>query len=221
MTKRIYVPTTGASDWQRFLAHPDKHWKDGYSAKAVADRWESVSGLPVEIEHQFKSAHLDPCELLLAIPEFKTPLPGGDRASQTDVFALVRTNRGVFACSIEAKVEESFGPTLGEWMKSPSPGKLERIAYLCQTLGLPANPPTELRYQLLHRTASALIEANRFGCAGAAMLVHSFSADRAWLADFQTFAKELGATAAPDEPAFINAPGRMPLLIGWACGPTA
>ena len=219
MVTRIYLPSTGASEWRRLLADPEKHWRHGYSAKAAADRWEAADGLPVEIERQFVAAQLGPCELLLALPEFKTPLPGGGRASQTDVFTLVSTNRGVFACGIEAKVAESFGPTVEDWLKDTSPGKIERLAFLCRLLGLPDSPPLTLRYQLLHRTAAALIEAKRFGCAGAAMLVHSFSKDRMWFADFKAFATALGATVALDAPALIAAPNGLPLLLGWACGP--
>lgn len=169
---RILVPSAGPSDWRRLLADPEKHWRDGYSAKAAAERWEASTGLPPEIGSLFEAVGLGPSELLLAVPEWKTPLPGGERESQTDVFALVHAPRGVFACAVEAKVIEPFGPTVAEWLAGASAGKLERLAYLCDLLGLPNPPAGELRYQLFHRTAVALIEAERFGCAGAAMIVH-------------------------------------------------
>ena len=78
--------------------------------------------------------------------------------------------------------------------------------------------PGALRYQLLHRAAAALIEAERFGCAGAAMIVHSFSPQHAWLSDFQAFAAALGVKAAPELPAIVRPPGGRPLLLGWAGG---
>lgn len=34
--KRIYVPTEGPGDWRRLLAKPDLHWREGFSAKALA-----------------------------------------------------------------------------------------------------------------------------------------------------------------------------------------
>jgi hypothetical protein len=220
MTSKIHLPSTGPADWRRLLADPEKHWKEGYSAKCVAERWESADGLPEEIARQFQALGLAPVELLLAIPELKTPLPGGERQSQTDVFALVRTARGVFACGVEAKVAESFGPTVAEWLTEASPGKLERLKYVCDLLGLPNPPLSALRYQLLHRTAAALIEADRFGSAGAAMLVHSFCSQQTGLADFQAFATALGGAAAPDQPRFANPSGRVPLMLAWASGPS-
>lgn len=219
MTSRILVPTTGPADWRRMLAQPETHWKDGYSAKAAAERWEASGGWPPEIARQFELAGWGPTELLIAVPEWKTPLPGGERASQTDVLTLVRTNIGVVACGVEAKVAESFDKTIGEWSVSPSIGKQERLAYLCGLLGVANPPPSELRYQLFHRTAAALIEAKRFGCVGAATIVHSFSAEKMWLDDFQAFASALGAAVGPDAPAVVRPCDGMPLLLGWACGP--
>jgi hypothetical protein len=45
-----------------------------------------------------------------------------------------------------------------------------------------------VRYQLLHRTASAVIEAERFGARHAVMLVHSFTEENLWFDDFAEFA---------------------------------
>ena len=41
------------------------------------------------------------------------------------------------------------------------------------------------KYQLLHRTASAIIEAERFNANHALMLVHSFSLANEWYGDFE------------------------------------
>jgi hypothetical protein len=64
---------------------------------------------------------------LLAVPEFKVPLPGGARASQNDLFVLGRSSPGLVSIMIEGKVKESFGPTLDEWRHEGSPGKKERL----------------------------------------------------------------------------------------------
>jgi len=82
---KILIPSPGPDAWQKFLAEPDKQWRSGYSAKTLACCWEDCNGLPQEIGELFSSEfeHELP-ELLLAIPEHKVPLPGGDRASQID-----------------------------------------------------------------------------------------------------------------------------------------
>src|SRR5258705_6359643 len=107
MASKIYIPTTGASDWRRLLADPEKHWKGGYSAISVAERWERSNGLPVEIAKQFDAVSLGPTELLLAIPEWKTRLDGGDPPSDRRYFlsstkVFSRTRRGDLDCSTGA-----------------------------------------------------------------------------------------------------------------------
>ncbi|MEZ6022894.1 MAG: hypothetical protein R3C16_05655 [Hyphomonadaceae bacterium] len=215
MSAKIFVPTAGATDWRRLLAKPETQWRDGFSAKCAAERWEASAGWPPEVARQFELAGWGPTEALVAFPEWKTPLPGGDRASQTDIFALVRARIGVVACGVEAKVSESFDRTIAEWSLDASPGKRERLAFLCKLLGLEDPPPATLRYQLFHRTGAALIEAQRFGCAGAAMIVHSFSAEKMWFDDFQSFAAALGVAVTPEAPAVATV-GGVPLLLGWA-----
>ncbi len=59
-------------------------------------------------------------------------------------------------------------------------------------MGLNEPVPGAIRYQLLHRAASAIIEAKRFGAPHAIMLVHSFSQTHEWFADYAAFAKLLG-----------------------------
>lgn len=85
------------------------------------------------------------------------------------------------------KVHESFGPRLEEWLRDASNGKQRRLAFLRSTLGIEEELPGSIRYQLLHRTASPLIEATRIGARYAAMIVHSFSDEDAWLEDYRAF----------------------------------
>jgi hypothetical protein len=151
--RRIYVPSSGPAAWQSFLAKPDIHWRTGYSAKTLALCWEEALGLPVEIDRMFGGG----AELLLALPEHKVPLKGGQRDSQNDVFALVRSDGQTSAAMIEGKVDEPFGPTVDEWLWVQSDGKALRMRHLCDVLGFSAMPAGNIRYQLMHRTASALI----------------------------------------------------------------
>jgi len=141
MNGKVMIPTQGADDWRRFLAKPDLHWATGYSARTLAHAWEAYPGLPPEIAALTEAA-FGPGELLFAIPEHKTPLPGGHRESQSDVFALVRHSDGLATYTIEGKVDEPFGPTVGEWLVEPSPGKTERLAYIAGLLGIEEVPPT-------------------------------------------------------------------------------
>lgn len=213
----ILVPTAGADDRRRFLAEPEKQWRRGYSAMAAALSWEAAKGVPTEISEIFG----ENVELLLAIPEHKVALPGGRRESQCDVFALVRAGNETTALAVEAKVNERFGPTVGEWMVGASHGKVERLGFICDQLGLAGKPPDSVRYQLLHRTAAAVLEARRFKTDRAAMIVQSFSQDHRWFEGFEEFASLFGIRARRGEPLICRLPSGMPLTLGWAVGSEA
>jgi hypothetical protein len=156
-------------------------------------------------------------ELLFATPEHKVPLPRG-RDSQSDLFALIRVGDEIVSATIEGKVNESFDKLVSEWLVGASAGKLERLDYLCTLLGLDSATVGQLRYQLLHRTASAIIEARRFKTDRAAMVVHSFSPTRLWFDDFARFVAAMGGKAKPDTPCAVQLPDGMTLMLGWASG---
>lgn len=186
----------------------------GYSARTLAHCWEQSDGLPAEIAALFPQGP----ELLLAVPEYKVPLPGGARESQNDLFALVRHNHTTCAMMVEGKVNEPFGPTIGDWFRAPSPGKMTRMQHLCEVLGFDKTPAEHVRYQLLHRAASALIEAERFRTDEAAMIVHSFSPTSMWFQDFAAFAALFDIEAKKGEPAEATLSNGKKLRIGWAQG---
>lgn len=218
---RIYLPSPGPDAWKQFLAEPDKQWRKGYSARTLAHAWEAADGLPPEIAELFAGSAgfrgKEP-ELLLAIPERKVALPGGQRESQNDVFALVRVGDRTVSVAVEGKVNEPFGPTVGDWLRDASRGKQERMAFLCSSLGISDPPPADIQYQLLHRTASAVIEAGRFKADAAAMIVHSFSPERMWFDAFERFVGLYGRTADPGGLVEVTLPIGKPLFLGWACG---
>jgi hypothetical protein len=211
MKNPIYLPSNGPESWRALLGDPVKHWRDGYSAKSAAESWEFAAGLPTEIASILEAAGLNDLELLLAFPEWKTPLPARGGDSQTDIMAMVKTDQGVFMIGVEAKVDESFDKTVDNWLVNASDGKHQRLNYLKSRLGL-EDEIGHLRYQLLHRTVAAMIEAERFGCAGAAMIVQSFSPTNSWKEDFEAFVDAIGL-----KPGQIGRlPSGDPLLLAWA-----
>jgi len=214
---KVYVPTTGPADWQPLLAEPEKHWKPGYSAYALATCWEKVDGLPMEVRSLFVPYFSD-VELLLAIPEYKVPLPGRGNDSQNDLFCLLRTDDKTMAMMVEGKVEEPFDKPLSVWLAEASDNKRVRLSYLAQTLGLKEPIPLSIWYQLLHRSASAVITARRFGAHSAAMVVHSFSPAKTWLNEFKAFAALWNKEIEHDQMVLITLPDGFELFLGWATG---
>jgi hypothetical protein len=211
--------THDAEGWKTFLADPEKHWKDGRSAKMLAEAWEAAApNLPPELVDAFAGTPFEAFDPILAIPEYEVDLPGGRRASQNDLFVIGRIDDDLAVLVIEGKVDESFGPLLGEWLLLASPGKLRRLAFLQETLGLEHVPMDGLRYQLLHRTASPVIEAKRLRARYAAMVVHSFSEHGAGLDDYRRFVSLLGGTGATGRLERITALHEPELWVGWVSG---
>ena len=115
-------------------------------------------------------------------------------------------------------MSEPFGPTLEEWRKDASPGKEERLNFICKQLGLNPSPPDSIRYQLLHRTASAVVEARRFNAAHAMMLVHSFSPSNEWFDDYNHLLALFGTTGAPNTITPVGKRAGHFLYFAWVRG---
>jgi hypothetical protein len=157
-------------------------------------------------------------ELLLAIPEHKVPLPGGSTASQNDVWALLSCAQGLISMAVEGKVEESFDVSVREWKRDASRGRKNRLEYLTSLLGLDDRDLDPVRYQFLHRTASAIIEAQRFGARHAVMLVHSFSEQQTGFEDYAAFAELLRLKAEPGRLHTVATREEPRCHIGWVQG---
>jgi len=219
--RRIFIPTISPEDWRLVLADPDKHWRTGFSAKSLAYCWEEADGFPSEIDRLFSESEIPSfkdIELLLAIAEYQVPLPGGTRPSQNDIFVLAKAQGQLIVIMVDGKVSESFGRTLVEWRATESKGKKKRLKFIKEQLGLTQELPLDIHYQLLHRTASAVIEAKRFNARSAAMLVHSFSQDDQGFEDYQAFLGLFGVQASPNRLVFVNETRGINLYCGWARG---
>jgi hypothetical protein len=192
--KRLFVPTRTGADWQLLLAKPILHWKPGASAMTAAAAWEAASDkLPPEISTLLNSAKqpdLTNQRLLVAFPEWQVDVPGGVTTSSTDVLAICRNEIGLCVIGVEAKVLEDFGPLLSEKRAAASSGQSERIKYLETLLGVERFEDS-IRYQLLHRTASALLTAEQFHAGVAVMLVHAFGSPVPRREDFNAFQRAL------------------------------
>ena len=220
--KKIHIPTQSGTDWQRLLGKPSLHWKKGRSAMSAAACWEdSQPALPPEISAILESGK-DPAisslELLIAIPEWEVELPGGDRPSQTDILAITRNELGLVILGVEAKVDEPFGPSIGEKKLDASNGQLERIEYLEKELGRLSPFEDHIRYQLLHRTVSALLTARAFYAPVSIMLVHSFSPEAKWHDEFEKFCAGLDCKHLTDDLYEVNGITGPRLLVGWCKG---
>ena len=219
---KIFITTNRPEDWKSLLAEPEKHWKTGYSAKALAYSWQEANDFPESVKKVFKKSGIalfKNVELLLAFPEYQVPLPGGSPPSQNDIFVLAKSNDQLISITVEGKVSEPFGDNIAEWRKDSSEGKHERLKFLLKELELEDNEEINaIRYQLLHRTASALIEAEKFGAPNALMLVHSFSQSNEWFSDYSQLLALFDLDAQTDSLAFAGNISATDLYFGWVRG---
>lgn len=221
---RIYTPSLGPTDWRRLLADPMKHWKQGKSALELAVSWEAARnngrGLPPEIASAIDTVvALRGADLLICFPEHQVHLDGGGHPSQNDLWALLRTSTGNASLALEAKAGEPFDNLVKDWLPDGEQNsrKPQRLAALQSILGINGKDVSRIRYQLLHRTASALLEAKRFQAESAILIVQSFKRiedEESWK-DFNTFCQLLDVSPVEGvlHQALVKA--NIPLYVGW------
>ena len=223
-TPQILVPSKGPLDWKPLLANSELHWKPGHSAMACAQCWEdAVEKMPNGLPPEISGIVGDETRLILAIPEHQVPNPGGTTKSQSDVFALLAMGGATCTLTVEAVKDKPFGDSVAEW--EPKTTRSEAILdCMREVFGSAGRPPGHVPYQLCHRTASAIYEADRFNAGSAAMIVHSFfpegeNEEKDGFDSFAAFCAFLGvADAEKSKPMWITLSSGRDLLLGWAKG---
>jgi len=174
---KIFIPTKNAESWRDFLADKDKHWKAGFSAMSTAYSWEESEGIPTEIVDVLtQHSDFNGLDLLISIPEYKVPLPGGNRPSQNDILAVFTTEKALSVMTVEGKAKENFDDILSIWKARTSESGVEkRLGYILKKIGIKDENIDSLRYQLFHRLASAVVMAEKFHAKNAIMIVQSFN----------------------------------------------
>lgn len=218
----FYVPTKNPESWKAFLAEPEKQWKPGYSAHALAHAWEGAKGFPKSFSAALKSANLA-LEPVFAFPEFQVELDTGKAPSQNDLFVVARDKNRLYAIAVEGKVDEPFGDEIGKWNKDQSPTRTNRLNFLLDKLELSGASEDFIlhRYQLFHRTASAILMAEKLHAKAAMMVVHSYSQGNNHFDDYSSFAKIFDAqiTPAPEKIHKLKTlSSGIDLYLGWVKG---
>ncbi len=217
--RKIFLPSIGPDDWKHLLAEPDKHWQRGMPTRAMAHCWEENNGIPPEISRVLgDTPGIGEANALFVVPEYQVPLPGGARPARNDIWLLAETRAGLASITVDAKARESFGQTVGEWNATRSEGKDKRLRHICEQLEISFPPPDDIKYSLLQRAASAVIEARRFKAPLALTLVHSFSSSDQGIEHFNRLLSVMGLKARPDELAMRDLSGGGKLGFAWVRG---
>ncbi len=223
---RICVPAASPDDWQRLLKDPVKHWRTGYSARTLAHSWHSAVEWPPEIQQLFvtvPAASLRSVQPLLIIPEKITPVAGTGEPPHSDVFVLAKAADGqLVSITVEGKVDEPFGngnQTVSAWKNEGNvANRRVRLDQFLDKIQLIESRADSVAYQLIQRTASAVIEAETFNARYAVMLVHSFSPEHANFSAFETLASAYGQRIHSEQLVEVSSYRDIRLFIGWVQG---
>jgi hypothetical protein len=206
-------------DIEEWFAHSppargERQWKDGYSAKELARAWLRPAPPRELLELLASHPDLAGAEVDAAWPEREIPLespPFRGNTRNADLIAVGTCRSGRMVIAVEAKSNEPLGDLIGPYVlerqqveRSRVP---ERIDNLTRALfGRPVVGPdgldptlATLRYQLLHATAAAILEAQRREAPIAVCVTHTFASSRT------DGVPEDMATNAEDQAAFVKA----------------
>jgi hypothetical protein len=118
---KFFIPTNNPENWKSLLAEPEKHWRTGYSAKALAYCWQEANGFPPEVKRLLKNSGISAftdIKILMAFPEYKVSIkPYRSHPSQNDIFILAKGNDQLISITVEGKVDEPFDKIISEWKK--------------------------------------------------------------------------------------------------------
>jgi hypothetical protein len=225
---RLCIATRGIGSWRERLASPDTQWRRCYSAFETAVSWEYASaspdGLPQPIAELFRNTIYEKPILQVAIAEHKVPLPGGRADSQCDVWALLDSKSGGISLSVEAKANEAFGQghqSLAKWLvagdtEQSRQNRIMRWDAIKEHLpGSGTVEYSEIAYQLLHRCAAAVLEAQRMRLPNAAFIVQAFGSPPESFAEFVRLCTAMGIRAERGRMQITDV-GSVRLGIGWA-----
>ncbi len=203
-------PLTTLDEWKTLVGA--KNWVDGRSAKRLAETWLPEDGFPAHVSALLNAeAGLANLVVTTAVVEHLADVPGKGPGSATDLMVHAQSESTSISIAVEGKVDEGFDQIVSKWLVAgDSPNSLAnrstRVGGMVQFFGLSESLVTNIRYQLIHRTYAAVIEAEKHGHDQAMLMVHSFSPDgviRPGWDDFVAWARLLRETdtdPVPDTP---------------------
>jgi hypothetical protein len=108
------------------------------------------------------------------------------------------------------------GGIWGRWREYAKSGHAGNT--LLGSLGLVATPAGAIRYQLLHRAASAVVTGEQYHAAAAVLIVHSFSEERVGWPDYQSFTRLFRVEAVNGAVQFLGRASSIPRFGVWVVG---
>ena len=127
----------------------------------------------------------------------------------------MRAGDHTISLSVEAKSGESLDRLVGDWLAAPAASETSTPQFH-GAVSASAVEVTGQQYNCAP-TASALVQADRFGARCAVLLIHSFGghSDDKSRKDFRLFTDAMACVPAINTVAAVGRQTKLPLLIGW------
>ncbi|WP_407947083.1 DUF6946 family protein [Paracoccus liaowanqingii] len=133
-----------------------------------------------------------------------------------DLAGTVVSAASLSSCALSMTLGDRFEVLNWLLLATTAAGMIQFLRVEARSIVPLVEPPRNLRYQLFHRTAAAIIEADRMNTGAAAMIVQSFSQEHRWFEDFAAFCAFLGLRSERSVPLVRQLPDGQDLIIGWA-----
>ena len=208
-----------------------KQWKDTYSAKELARAWLRPSPPRELLDLLATHPDLAGMDVEHAWPEMAIPLEqpafrGNMR--NADLIAEGTCASGRVVIAVEAKSNEPLGPLIGPYVEEKQKVKgsrlPDRVDNLTRALfGRPVLTPdgldptlAKLRYQLLHATAAAVLQAQQRKADIAVCVTHTFASARTDAVPDDMAANAANGSATPLALAFAADFNGLPMVLDVA-----
>ena len=208
-------------DQWRQVAPPMRadHWKDGRSAKLLAQLMTDKTKSGRLMEELFHSLGYDTTETVICEPEAVATLPGVGNGRNHDLLMIGMD----FVAGIEAKVDEPFGKAVNQQYKNADGNKKNRIEKMMDSAFNNVKPEEySFGYQLLTGISATVEEAKNKGKKKALFLITVFSdyimnkkqAERN-RKDYEQFCKGLGLAPSGGVYDYQRDNSKIELTIKW------
>jgi hypothetical protein len=222
-------------DWIEVVGK--KNWVPRHSAYELAHKWHGCRGLPASLSGVLRNsgvASLAGVKAEVCYVEKPVLLDTGRAPSMTDIMVYARNaKKEPVILGVEGKALEPFGARLFSWARgdkelkrpqgAPRRSRVRRLEFLAKHLGISSDPDSAIRYQLLHRTVSVVLESELYGTPAGLVAVQSFCEEGENWDDFCAFLSTLNLKKVNKNvltgPACLGVGRNLPVYFLWLAEP--
>lgn len=174
----FFQPVSKPLEWKKYVRDAETKWVPEGSAMELACCWQKTpADFPSEVKLAFDRSGTA-SSFLLGIPEYKVDMPGEGLPASNNLLVLSTIDHRLCPIIVEGNKNGTFGEYCDHESLQDERHR-ERRKLMFADLGLSEDSfvPSKLRYQLMHRTLSAIYVAHAFCADRCMVLVHRIGHD--------------------------------------------